>query len=138
MALWIPCFEIYLIRALRRKSKHNTQKEICYMKTLRNFKICRDNTSFPAARRALTSSRVNLAIDIDFTRCVNSRLQEHDLEHAYFFFFFRFISFRRFSGFTYWIPLQFVQMNVKKVVQTYCGPCNRKKHKMVRTIIHGI
>lgn len=56
------------------------------MKTLRNFKICRDNTSFPAARRALTSSRVNLAIDIDFTRCVNSRLQEHDLEHAYFFF----------------------------------------------------
>lgn len=31
-------------------------------------------TLFPPARSALTSSAVNLAIDIDFTRCVNSRL----------------------------------------------------------------
>lgn len=36
-------------------------------------------TSFPPARSALTSSAVNLAIDIDFTRCVNSRLDIYEL-----------------------------------------------------------
>lgn len=32
------------------------------------------NTSFPPPCRAVTSCAVNLAMETDFTRCVNSRL----------------------------------------------------------------
>lgn len=90
------------------------------------------HTSLPPAWRAATSSALNLAIDTDLTRCVNSRLKLFQTQilrnyvfysqsrlHAQLNLNMKIIKERKV---TYCTPLQFVQTNVQNVVQTYCGP----------------
>lgn len=114
-------------------------------------------TWFPPSWRALTSCEVNLAIDTDFTLCVNSRLEkckqlkagkasylplslkcifkencvkpnsknqrknrqqnQENLKKTYVW------KIKKKKIHTHCIPLQLVQTNVQKFVQTYCVPC---------------
>lgn len=136
-------------------------------------------TSFPPFWREVTSWEVNLAIDTDFTLCVNSRLNCYEIknksEHTivdktniyketqlsthhprntYLRLLLLLLcaiqrkwhtvridenkkkqktkNSQRCIG-TYCIPLQVVQTNVQKFVQTYCGPCSKTED-----LIHGI